>query len=88
LHLLNGYDIPRLSYKYQIIILLAVLASLITSTFIPYGFPSFLKSLDTGHPIALGLLISIIATAFFLLHKLGFEISYKEEFETIDSKSS
>lgn len=66
-------------------ILLALLSGLVIATFLPYGFPNFLKGLDRGDPFSLGLLVSIMGLGFILLHKIGFGFAYKEEFETTDA---
>ena len=76
-------SISGLANKHQIPVLLAILAALVIITFAPYGFVNFLQGLHKGEPLALALLISIMAVGFLLLHKLGFGIAYKEEIGTL-----
>jgi Na+(H+)/acetate symporter ActP len=69
----------RLANGKQIIVLLGIMAFLVI--LISSDFVGFLVGIRTGEIFAFALLISIIATGFVLLHKLGLDIGYKEEIE-------
>jgi hypothetical protein len=71
----------RMSIKIQIAIISSVLAGLVAAPFTLYDFMIYLGLLKGGDPFALSLLVSIMVTGYVLLHKLGFDFSYKEEIE-------
>jgi hypothetical protein len=65
---------------------MALLTGLLIATFTLYDFMNFLTRIRQGNPIALALPVSIIGIGFIMMHKLGLDVSYKEEIEQADHK--
>ena len=73
--------------KYHVAILSIALAGILVGIGTVYGFMNFLVGLRVGDLPAIGILMTVIGLGIVIMHKLGFELTYKEEIGVPEGKT-
>ena len=73
--------------KYHVAILSIALAGILVGIGTVYGFMNFLVGLRVGDLPAIGILMAVVGLGIVIMHKLGFELTYKEEIGMPEGKT-
>ena len=73
--------------KYHVAILSIALAVILVGIGTVYGFMNFLVGLRVGDLPAIGILMAVVGLGIVIMHKLGFELTYKEEIGMPEGKT-
>jgi hypothetical protein len=83
----NGHS-RVLPARYHLAVLSIALAGILIGIVTVYGFMNFLVGIRVGDLPAISLLMATIGLGIVILHKLGFDLSYKEEVGMPEEKNT